>query len=162
VRRAVILGVGNPVLTDDAVGLEVARRAREILGERPDIVVLESERGGLDLVDLLEGAEVAVVVDALLDPGRPAGSVVQVALDAVGATTHLHGAHGVDLPTALALGRRLGTALPARVRVVGVVVKDALTLGEGLTPAVAAAVEPAARLACTLAGAALIAPARGG
>jgi hydrogenase maturation protease len=151
VRRAVILGVGNPVLTDDAVGLHVAGRAREILGERPDVVVRESERGGLDLVELLEGFDVAVLVDALLAPGRPAGSILRLDVDGAGATTHLHGAHGVDLPTAVALGRRLGVAMPARVWIVGVVVEDALTLGEALTPAVAESVEPAAALAVALA-----------
>ena len=151
--RAVILGVGNPVLRDDAVGLEVATRALQILGDRPDVVVRESERGGLDLVELLEGAEVAVVVDAVLDPGRAVGSVLRLDFTEVGATTHLHGAHGVDLPTAVAVGRKLGVAMPRHVWVVGVVVEDVLTLGEGLTPAVARAVESAARLAVALAGA---------
>ncbi len=148
---AVILGVGNPVLSDDAVGLAVAGRVREILGDAPDVAVRESERGGLDLVELLEGADVAVVVDALLDPGHPPGTVLPLDLEEVRTTTHLHGAHGVDLPTAVSVGRRLGVAMPASVRIVGVVVEDALTLGEGLTPAVAAAVEPAARLAVALA-----------
>jgi hydrogenase maturation protease len=153
VSGSVVLGVGNPVLGDDGVGLRVADHVRGLVAGRPGIEVRESERGGLDLVDLLDGFDVAVVVDAVLAPGVPAGSVRRLDLADAAATSHLHGAHGVDLAAAVELGRRLGARMPRDVWVVGVTVEDATTLREGLSPPVEAAVDPAARLALALAGA---------
>ena len=39
--RTLVLGLGNPLLTDDAVGLLVARALRSRLGNRSDVEVDE-------------------------------------------------------------------------------------------------------------------------
>ena len=52
-------------------------------------------------------------------------------------------AHGIDLPGALALGRTLGLPMPAEVRVVAIEAESVLEFRHDMTPAVAAAVEPA-------------------
>lgn len=150
--RTLVLGVGNPIMTDDAVGLRVARRVRERLRPGDPVEVRESHRGGLDLVDLMTGFHRAVVVDAFLLDSAPPGTVLRKDLADFALTQHLFGAHGVDLPTAIALGRELGAAMPEEVRIVGVVVEDPYTLGETMSPAVEAAVEAAAGVVLELAG----------
>lgn len=149
--KTLILGVGNPIMTDDAVGLHVARRAARVLSQRDDVEVKESHRGGLDLIDIMSGYEVAVVIDAFSVTNVEVGTLLVGNLEDVARTNHLYGAHGVDLPTALELGRRLGADMPATVHLVGVVVVDAYTVGEEMNPEVAEAVEPAARVVARLA-----------
>jgi hydrogenase maturation protease len=152
VKRA-ILGIGNVIMTDDAVGVHAARRARELLGPDSDVEVIEAQMAGFALLDLLADRDRVVVIDALVDPHREPGDVFCVDVARFAPTSHLAGGHQIDLPTALELGRRLGLRMPSEVTVVAVVVVDAMTLGESMTGPVRDAVDTAAREAVRLADA---------
>ncbi|MFH1464598.1 MAG: hydrogenase maturation protease [Pseudomonadota bacterium] len=141
--RQLVLGVGNAIMTDDAVGIATAEVLARVLAHRAGVEVRFSERGGFDLMDLLDGCDHAVVVDAYLVPGEEPGTVLTRSVEDFLGSHHLYAAHGVDLPTALRLGRELGGDMPSRVDIVGVVVEDPYTVSERMTPAVAAAVQPA-------------------
>jgi hydrogenase maturation protease len=144
--RTLVLGVGNTILTDDAVGIRVVERAQEMVGAAAGIAFALTERGGLDLVDLAAGAERLVLADGIVATELPVGTILVRDLDRdFRPSQHLNAAHGVDLPTALAMGRALGVVMPSEVTVVAVVVADPYTVSEGLTPEVEAAVEEAAR-----------------
>jgi hydrogenase maturation protease len=142
--RTLILGLGNPILRDDAVGLHVARQVRADLGSDPNLEVVEESVGGLRLMERMIGFDRAIVIDALRSGAAP-GTVVT--LDArTMRTQHSASSHDVNLPTALALGRRSGARLPAddQIVIIAVEVVDVETFGEELTEAVAAAVPRAA------------------
>lgn len=136
-----MLGVGNAWRRDDAVGLAVARLLR---GSLPaGVEVLEREGEPTSLIAAWEGAEAVWVVDAVASGGPP-GTVHR--LDAVAAPLPAGlfraSTHHLGLPEAVELARALGR-LPARLVVVGVE-GERFEAGEGLTPAVEAAVERAA------------------
>jgi len=75
VKRVLILGLGNPLLGDEGVGL---RAVEELKGlELPDgVTVAEGGTTGLGLVSLMEGYQRVIVVDAA-DMGHPPGCVVR-------------------------------------------------------------------------------------
>jgi hydrogenase maturation protease len=146
-----ILGLGNTILTDDGVGVYVARRCRDLLGDGELIVVREAELAGFALLDLLDGFERVVVVDAVALPGREPGEVVIRDLSRFRATERLATGHQIDLPTAVRLGEALGREMPGDVTVVGVQVADHRTLGEACTPAVDAVIDEVARRVVALA-----------
>ena len=84
------------------------------------------------------------MVDALPDRGAVGSvTVVEVAPEDVGTGQQVD-AHGMDPATVLASVAALGGSLPPRTLVVGCQVGDTSD-GMGLTPAVAAAVDGAAR-----------------
>jgi len=137
VTSTLVLGMGNPILSDDGVGLEVARRLQE--GPLPDGVdVQQSEVAGLRLLELLKGYDKVVIVDALRT-GRAPGDVVRYeARDFRGG--HRYGsAHSIGLETALELGRRMGLPMPDDVTVFAIEAADVETFGEEFSPPVAAA-----------------------
>src|SRR5574340_601214 len=140
-KKILVLGLGNPILSDDAVGLRVARLVRERLGARGDVDVVEEESGGLRLMERVSGYGHVVLVDAMVSGGA-AGTIRRMGPDQV-PTQRTAIAHGIDLPRALALGRSLGLPMPETVRVVAIEAEKVLEFGQELTPAVAAAVEPA-------------------
>lgn len=141
-----ILGIGNPLLSDDGVGIRVAR-AIAAEGENARWVVRESETGGFDIIDVLEGFDRAIVIDAIrIDRACP-GDVIVLDSASLGTSMHLIAAHQIDLPTALELGRRTGRHMPNSVAVIGVQIEDDHTFSETCTPAVTAAIPSAARLA---------------
>ena len=149
--RTILVGLGNSILRDDAVGLLVARRVRELLSPGEELVVAENERGGMDVLDLVSGFDRAVLVDAIKTGQVPAGSLILLAPEDLPQTRRLGGLHDLDLPAALELADRLGLERPAQIRVLAVEIQEDLTFGEECTAAVAAAVEPAARVALSLA-----------
>lgn len=140
-----VLCLGNALRRDDAVALHVA----DALERRPPegAVVRRSARSGLYLLDEMEGFERVVVVDAVRTSLHPAGAVLSFALEDLRAPAG-PSPHSVGLPSALERARAAGAPVPARIHVVAVEVADMETVGEGLGPAVAAAVpgaEAAAR-----------------
>ncbi len=113
-ERTLVLGMGNPILSDDGFGLVVAERLRAL--PLPDgVEVMQSEVAGLRLLELMRGFDKVIIVDALKS-GRTPGDIVRFeGKDFRGG--HRYGsAHSIGLATALELGEKLGYEMPARDR----------------------------------------------
>jgi len=135
-----IIGMGNPILSDDAVGVLLAQDVEKALCGRPDVrVVTECSVGGLNLLEYLEGFEQAVVLDAIRTRGGVPGRCYRFTAVDLRPTAHLCNVHDANFATALALGRRLGYPLPADrdIHVFAVEIVDDTTFGTSLTPQVA-------------------------
>lgn len=143
--KTLILGLGNPLVTDDSVGLRVVAEVKKLLGNRPDVEVGEDYWGGLRLMERMVDFDRAIVIDAICTGAAP-GTIHRLAPDSL-ATQRSASSHDVALPTALELGRQAGAHLPAndRILLLGIEAVDVLTFGETCTPAVEAAILPAAQ-----------------
>ncbi len=148
-----VIGLGNPVLGDDAVGWRVVEALADRLADRraagrpvPTVEIDRLALGGLRLMERLVGYERAVVVDAQAS-GKQPGTVEVRNLDELAgpAPTHLGSSHDTSLATALAIGRALGTSLPDPVVVLTVEAGPVDEFSERLSAPVAAAVAPAAQ-----------------
>ena len=143
--RTVIIGLGNPILTDDGVGIQVVRAVASRIthhASRLDVTFAESSVGGLRLLDAIAGYERVIIVDAIrTGDGRP-GDMYRLHPNDLGASLHLGSTHDLSLSGALALGRGMGMMLPddEAIVIIAIEVEDVLTFGEGCTPAVAAAI----------------------
>jgi hydrogenase maturation protease len=148
--RTLVLGLGNPLLSDDSVGLRVVRRLGPALDARPDIEVAEDFCGGLRTMERMMGFDRAIIVDAAIGGDEP--GTIRVTSGPSAAARHCTCAHDADLETAIALGRRAGALLPApsNIRIVTIEAADVLTFSAACTPAVEAAIDGAADAALTL------------
>ncbi|MBN1285667.1 MAG: hydrogenase maturation protease [Anaerolineae bacterium] len=144
--KTLVIGLGNPILTDDAVGIRVVRALQEA-GLPDGVDALELSVGGLRLMESMTDYGRVVLVDAIMTQGGEPGAVYDLTLDQLPGTLNTSSAHDTNLATALRIGRRLGAALPAdaHVKIVAVEAADVLTFGERCTPAVEAAVPVAVR-----------------
>jgi hydrogenase maturation protease len=138
--RVVVAGVGNAFRRDDGAGIAVAEEVRR---RAPDVEVVTCEQEPSRLLDAWSGADTAIVVDAV-SSGAPAGTVHRFDASAgpVPASVFRGSTHALGVGEAIELARALGR-LPASVLVYGIEGRE-FAAGEGLTPAVAAAVEPLA------------------
>jgi hydrogenase maturation protease len=139
-----VIGVGSRH-GDDVAGLAVA----EALAARalPDgVVVHVCERPIPDLLDALEGAEAAVIVDASRTGAAP-GSLHRFA-HAELARTWSTSSHGLGVAQALALATTLGRA-PEHIEVLAI--EATPRRGPKLSPAVSAALAGAAQTALQIA-----------
>jgi hydrogenase maturation protease len=129
-----VIGIGQSFRGDDAVGPEAVRRWREQLIEtanRPDVQVEVCELPGLGLLDLFEGADSVLLVDAV-QSGAPVGTIHQIgpeklAAFAAGSTS----AHGWGVAETLELARQLGLPLPS-IHLIGIEAGQ-MEIGAGLS-----------------------------
>jgi hydrogenase maturation protease len=136
--KTLLLGMGNPILTDDAVGVRLARDLGAHLSGFPDLdVVEECPVGGLDLIDVLRGYQRAIVLDSIETVGGVPGTWHGFTAEALRETVHLTNVHDANFATALELGRRLGVPLPESrdIHVFAVEVEDDVTFSERMSPA---------------------------
>ena len=138
--RTLILGVGSSILTDDSVGLVVARKLGERFEGRGDVDVALNEEAGFTLLEESLGYDRLVVVDSILTGAAP-GTVMRLDLSDLGRTIHSNSPHGVNLATVMELGRQQKMDVPREVVIYAVEVVDVLTFGEDLTPELAARVD---------------------
>ncbi len=136
--KTLILGVGNPILSDDGVGIHVAR----ILKKKgfTGVDVEELAASGLELLDVVLDYDKVVIVDAIkTDSGVPGEYYV---LEEKDFEKSVHGAspHGVNIATALALGRQVvPDRMPEEVVFIAVEADDLVNVSEELTERVRAA-----------------------
>lgn len=143
----VVLGLGNAVRGDDAVGLHVAEAVGRLLDADPvpGVRVMVSTRAGFELIDLLSGASRAIIVDCLLLPEPVPGRVRRLTMNDVSGAARLVGAHDITLAGAFEVARAAGVPMPGLVEIYAVEAAETEWIEEALTPAVAAAVPDLAR-----------------
>ncbi len=145
--KTLVIGLGNSILTDDAVGIKVARALRDD-GLPDGVDVVELSAGGLALMESMVGYARAVLIDAIKTRDGAPGQVYTLSPEDLPGTLNTASAHDTNLATALAVGRRLGAPLPAddRITIIAIEAEDVLTFSERCTPAVEAAIPVAAHL----------------
>lgn len=135
--RTLLLGMGNPILCDDAVGIELARRIGARLGEADGLTVeAECTVGGLNLLELVAGFDQLIVLDSIMTAGGRPGDWYRFDGTNVRDTMNLSNVHDANFATAMELGRRMGMHIPreADIHIFAVEVRENLTFGERLSP----------------------------
>jgi hydrogenase maturation protease len=140
-----VIGLGNPILTDDSIGWRVAQAVREVLLHRSptplEVQVIEVSVGGLSLAELMIGFRQVIIVDAIMSGDLP-GTVSCFKLSDLPQTLNISSAHDTNLTTALRTLRHYDVTLPNddAVDIIAVEAHDVLTFGEQCTPAVEASI----------------------
>jgi hydrogenase maturation protease len=143
--RTLVLGLGNELAADDAVGLLVARAVREQAADAVDVV--ESSASGMALIEIFARYDRAIVVDSIRTGCTPPGTITELGLEQIGRVV-APSVHQAGLREMAAVAERLGLGFPSEIRVLAVEVLDPFTLGGAVSTAVGAAVDEAARRVC--------------
>ncbi len=108
--HSVIVGVGNPIIGDDAAGLEVAKRLKGKINAE----IKEAVAGGLELAELIADYDVAVIIDAFQGEG-----IKEMEVDDYRESVPNH---DISFPSAYNMLSRY-IKMP-RVRIVGIGIRD--------------------------------------
>lgn len=131
--------MGNPLLSDDGVGLSVAAELKSRL-DQSDVTIMETSVAGLSLLDLLVGYDRAIIIDAIQTVDGKAGQIYRLDPEAFDTTRHTTSPHDVNLTTALELGKKLGLPLPQEIVIFAIKASDVSTFSEKCTPEVTQAI----------------------
>jgi hydrogenase maturation protease len=136
--KTLFLGLGNDILSDDAIGLEVVRAVRGRLAGQGGVAFAETTEMGLALLDLVVGYESLVIIDAIQTGQAAPGFVHELSLDDLKLLPSMS-PHFLGVGELLALGRQLGLQVPSQVRIFAVEIQDSLTVSSEMTPQLLAA-----------------------
>ena len=147
--RTRVIGIGQPAAGDDYVGIAVVRALR--MQPTPADVDIHEITDPARLVDLLEGIERAILVDAVVSKDRP-GSIKCLTLEdlAVEPVTPLS-SHGMRITDAIGLAH---TLVPAAARcdihIIGITIEPPSRYTHTMSAPVAAALPRATNLILNL------------
>jgi hydrogenase maturation protease len=144
-----VIGIGQSLRGDDAAGLEAVRLWLETcqsMHGHSNVQVELAETPGIDLLNLLEGSNYAILVDAVHSGSQP-GTIHELTEDQLASFSDGSGsAHGWGVAETLSLGRQLLTSsMPAKLVLIGIEAGQ-LGLGGALSPEVRSSLPKVTRL----------------
>jgi len=138
-----VLGVGNPIMGDDGIGLELLSSVKAACPD-PRVEYVDGGTGGMELIEVVQDARRLLVLDAVA--GQTPGAVVEVVGDHINRlmSTKLS-PHQLGMRDVFSATRLLGRE-PEAVKVVGIV-PESVELRVGLSAVTRAALPKASRRA---------------
>lgn len=143
--RAVVLGIGNTILSDEAAGVRAVELLERDFDLPPEVQVIDGGTSGMEMIEDLSDLDFLLVLDVVLTGAAP-GTVVTIAGDAIPVFFRKKlSPHQIGLPDVLA-SLELLDAMPKEIVVIGVE-PVSLELGLELSPTVAKALPQMVRMA---------------
>lgn len=134
-----MLGVGNILLKDEGVGVRTIEKLQAEYSFSPNVECMDGGTRGIYLMDAIMNCDRLIVVDAVLNGGKPGDMYLLTGLDMGKSIAFKNSMHQTDLIETLATCEVVGNC-PQTV-VIGVEPEDFTPWGLELTPAVQARLE---------------------
>ncbi|HUL44856.1 MAG TPA: hydrogenase maturation protease [Bacteroidota bacterium] len=140
-RRLTVVGLGNTYLTDDGVGICVAKELKRRIRDCR-VTIREVTGDSLDVIEAVENADEAVIIDAVKNGAIHGGGVCTSPLYNSSPPTvsknlapgRPFSVHTINLQTALLLRKSAGAHIPDKITLFGINAVDTETFHEGCTP----------------------------
>ncbi len=128
-----VIGLGSPIMTDDAIGLEVVQEIEDMHLE--GVETRQEAVGGLDIIPIMWGYRNVVIVDAIQTGCYDPGTIMFFDPEDFDETIGDASAHDINLATAMKIGREMEPEMmPDKVCFIAVEAEDIGTVNEGMTP----------------------------
>ncbi|MBN2017972.1 MAG: hydrogenase maturation protease [Candidatus Cloacimonetes bacterium] len=135
--KTLVLGLGNTIMSDDGVGIFIARRIKEQL---PEIDVIEASAAGFRVIDEIIGYDTLILIDSIKTKNGKPGNYYKLGIEEFKTTLHHSSPHDMDMFSALELMKKHDADLPDEIVIYAVEVEDTLSYSEQCTKNVAAAI----------------------
>ncbi len=81
--QTAIMGFGNPVRSDDAIGIYVIEKLKEKLGNHPNISIFDMGTAAFEVLFGLKGHQKIILIDAVINTNEPVGTLFKVPAEEV-------------------------------------------------------------------------------
>jgi hydrogenase maturation protease len=141
-----IIGIGNDFRSDDAAGLLVARKLKELY---PDFDIIESDGNGVDLLSIFQEYDKVIIIDAAIaDNPEDVGQIkeIKVTPDFNFSDLKIYSSHSFSLLEALKMGKQL-SILPDDLYLY-LILSQNFSFGQEISPEVKVAIEKILDIIC--------------
>lgn len=136
--KTLVLGIGSPIMSDDAIGLRTLQELEKMNLENVDLQ--EACTSGLDLIEVMIGYDKVIIIDAIINYSNEPGKVMILDADAFSDSVHGVNAHEANIPSTIALGKKLAPdTFPHDIRFIAIEAKDVFTVSDEMSPELEAA-----------------------
>jgi hydrogenase maturation protease len=144
-RRAVVIGIGNTILTDEAAGVRAVECLESDYELGDNVLTIDGGTSGMEMIEELSDPDLLIVLDVVKTGAAP-GTLTQISGEQIPVFFRKKlSPHQIGLPDVLASLELLG-AMPKEILVIGVEFSS-LELGMEMTPTIAAQVPKMAEMA---------------
>jgi len=123
-KRTIVLGLGNPLMSDEGIGVIIVNKLEEISKRYPHIDFIDAGTGGLKLLHYFEGREKAIIIDCANMQEEP-GKIRRFTPEQVKSVKQLahQSLHEQDLIKIIEMAKELGTS-PKEIVIFGIQPKN--------------------------------------
>ena len=135
-RRILLLGLGNPIMGDDGVGIMVVRMVRQKIHAPPNLEFKELSVGGIRLIEEILGYDTVFIVDSIAARST-SGQIHEFSPEQFKQSLYESSPHTTNFATALELYRKLQPSkIPGFIRIFTIDIDSHFIFSDKLTPAV--------------------------
>ena len=126
--------LGNPIGGDDGIGCVIGRSLKNASLDKEVMVIPEYSGSALDLVLELCGWRKVYIIDAVITGRMPVGTVRLFTEKEICGKMKPNSFHGVNLPQAIIMGRKLKLNLSRCIKLIGIEIKPVAFFRDKLSP----------------------------
>ena len=134
-NKTIVIGLGNTILSDDAVGIITAKKVYENLKlslPQHDLTLTESSLSGWRLLDLVTGYTNVIIIDSVCTPQGLPGDLY-IITDTSKNNPNPQTSHGTGLFQVLSLAKECGIDSPKEISIYAIEVKNPFEFGESIS-----------------------------
>jgi hydrogenase maturation protease len=131
--KRLLLGLGNDILSDDAIGPKLVKRIEHELSF-PNTEYLTAAIGGMEIIELIKDFDQVIILDSIKTKGGSAGSVYHFTPDDFKETLHLSSFHDLSFTSALKLAEKLDYTLPDKIDIIAIEIVEDLEFSDEFSP----------------------------
>ena len=132
--KSVIIGLGNPIVGDDAIGIRVVESIKDNFPtlDKTDILA-DVSIAGINLVELFRGYDRVILVDSIQTGQYSKGTVVNLNKEDFSLASHTSGYHNMDIFTALEFSSRMYGDIPTNIKIIGIEIENPMEFSDELS-----------------------------
>ncbi len=134
--KPLVVGLGNDLLSDDAIGVLTARELHKEIGDQADVI--ESDLTGVALIDLFIGYKQVIIIDAIYTSKFRPGTIIELDPKDLSAIPN-PSPHYTGLPEMIKIADQLNLEFPREIKILAIEVADSHTIGGELSEPVGGA-----------------------
>jgi len=134
-KKILVLGIGNDILTDDGIGPKIVNDLKT-LERSPELIFETTTLGGLEILEIIKDYKKVIIIDAIRTIDGKPGEIFFFTPDDFKETLHLSNLHDINFLTALELGKKLGIPLPEEIHIIAIEIVEDQVFGTSFTPAI--------------------------
>jgi hydrogenase maturation protease len=135
--KTLVVGLGNVILGDEGVGIYIAEEIAKRIGTHESVKVVRTSWGGLNLLDFFDGIDRVIIIDAVKNYRGIPGEIHKLIVEELTNVKLSSFTNGVDLKTAVDIGKNAGRHIPKKIEIYAIEVKEDITYEASLSPHIA-------------------------